>query len=251
MVWGGFIGTNTLVLIALLSLVAWALLRGSLGGVDDQSLMSFFPILPRYRHVDFEAFMKYHNEAFLTGEKTGNYVPGVCNYYELMSDLITLTSGPFWHFVPMTKGLTRKECHNKFHHTIVEYLAAVADDKILEFGCGFGEIGRQVSKITGASVTGLTMSDMEIVGGIERIQQAGLQNRCTIVQGDYHHMPFDSCSFDKVFGIYTLKYSSDLTTAIAEAARVLKPGGRLLTYEIVVNDKYEPGNPTHEQFMRN
>ena len=62
----------------------------------------------------------------------GDYVPGVMNYYSLMSDrwkekprslsslcfitvmqtwkdLITLCSGPFWHFVPMFKGVSRAE----------------------------------------------------------------------------------------------------------------------------------------------
>ena len=65
-------------------------------------------------------------------------------------DLITLTSGPFWHFVPMIKGLSRdvprtvqvpfllgsgtceqhrheypaKESHVRFHHTLSQYLGA-------------------------------------------------------------------------------------------------------------------------------
>ena len=40
-------------------------------------------------------------------------------------------------------------------------------------GCGYGEMGRQVAKISGASVTGLTMADAEIVGGNERIKASG------------------------------------------------------------------------------
>lgn len=233
------------ILIAVCAFVA------SYGASDDQSILSVFAVAANYRNIDYPAFLKAHNEAFLAGEKTGNYVPGVCNYYELMSGLITITSGPFWHFVPMTKGLSRKDCHDKFHHTIAEALDAKSTDKVLEFGCGYGEIGRQVAKITGASVTGLTMADPEIEGGNERIQKAGLQDRCKMVQGNYHEMPFDACSFDKVFGVYTLKYSADLRTAISEAARVLKPGGRFLSYEIIVTDKYDATNKLHKELVHN
>jgi len=222
-----------------------------LGAADDQSILSILNVMVAYRNKDFTAFLKSHHESCLEGEKTGNFVPGVCNYYELMSDLITMTSGPFWHFVPMTKGLSRMECHDKFHHTTVKFLKAEKGDKILEFGCGYGEIGRQVAKISGASVTGLTMADAEIAGGTQRIKQAGLQDRCKLVQGNYHKMPFDDCSFDKVFGVYTLKYSADLKTAISEAARVLKPGGRFLSYEIILTDKFDPNNKEHKEMVHN
>lgn len=222
-----------------------------LGASDDQSPLALFSIILAHLNIDFVRFLKTHNEAFLNGEKSGNYVPGVCNYYELMGDLITIASGPFWHFVPMTAGVSRKECHDKFHHTTVEYLDAKKGDNILEFGCGFGEIGRQVAKISGANVTGLTMADIEIVGGNERIKKAGLEDQCKMVQGNYHKMPFEACSFDKVFGIYTLKYSADLETAISEAARVLKPGGRLLSYEIIITDKFDSNDKLHKELVHN
>jgi len=131
------------------------------------------------------------------------------------------------------------------------FLAARPEDKILEFGCGFGEIGRQVAQISGASVTGLTMADEEIAGGSERIKRAGLEGRCAMVQGNYHNMPFEDQTFDKVFGVYTLKYSADLTTAIAEMARVLKPGGRFVSYEILVSNTFDASNKQHKFYVDN
>jgi len=115
-----------------------------------------------------------------------------------MADLITMTSGPYWHFVPMHRGLSRKECHHRYHHDLVKFLVAKGSDRVLELGCGFGEMGRQVSVISGARVTGLTMADAEIVGGNERIKAAGLEGRCDMVQGNYHKLPFEANTFDKV-----------------------------------------------------
>jgi len=242
------LGASGMVILVLALLVAGAVIC-SFGSAEDQSILSILVIMMRYRNVDFSRFLKSHDEAFLEGEKTGDYVKGVCNYYELMSDLITVCSGPFWHFVPMTKGVSRKDCHMKFHHHVSDNLEAKASDSILEFGCGFGEIGRQVAKISGAKVTGLTMSDAEIVGNKERIKTSGLEKQCNIVQGNYHAQPFKDASFDKVFGVYTLKYSADLPKAISEAARVLKPGGKFMSYEITVTDKFDKGNAEHKALV--
>eukprot|EP00440_Ansanella_granifera_P047860 gb/GFBE01051840.1/.p1 GENE.gb/GFBE01051840.1/~~gb/GFBE01051840.1/.p1 ORF type:complete len:366 (+),score=97.32 gb/GFBE01051840.1/:1-1098(+) len=230
---------------------AGLLMRRVLGKADGQNIMSIFSVVWNYRKTDFRAFMKGHREAIQKGKESGDYVPGVVNYYTLMSDLITLTSGPFWHFVPMFKGMSRSDCHEHFHHTLARYLGAGKSDKVLELGCGYGEMGRQVAKISGSSVTGLTMADAEIEGGNARIKAAGLEDRCKMVQGNYHKMDFQSGSFDKVFGVYTLKYSSDLETVFAEVSRLLKPGGTFLSYEILVTDKYDPSNAEHKEYVSN
>jgi len=219
--------------------------------VASQSLSSLLAVLWTYRRTDFRGFMKSHRAAIQKGKESGDYVPGVMNYYSLMSDLITLTSGPFWHFVPMIKGLSRDESHVRFHHTLSQYLGAGKDDKVLEIGCGYGEMGRQVAKISGASVTGLTMADAEIEGGNLRIKEAGLDDRCKIVQGNYHKTEFQDASFDKVFGVYTLKYSSNLEAVFAEMARLLKPGGKFLSYEILVTDKFDSTNAEHREYVGN
>jgi sterol 24-C-methyltransferase len=236
--------------IGLVNLVLIVMLQKWTGPADDQSIMSIFALLQQHRKTDFTAFIKEHKQYFFEGGQTGNYVPGVCNYYKVMADVIHITSGAFWHFVPMTKGLSRKQCHDKFNHTTCTFLDAKPSDKILEFGCGYGEIGRQVAKISGADVTGLTMADEEIEEGGKRVKRAGLEKRCRMVQGNYHDMKmFPDGSFDKVFGIYTLKYSADLQKAIKEFARVLKPGGRFLSYEIIITDKYDKENKEHKKIV--
>eukprot|EP00438_Fugacium_kawagutii_P004812 Skav200846 [mRNA] locus=scaffold2131:193758:195111:- [translate_table: standard] len=231
--------------------LAGLLWRKLMGNVNDQNLVSLLAVIWKYRKADLASFMKSHRAAIKKGEESGDYVPGVMNYYSLMSDLITLASGPFWHFVPMFKGVSRAESHARFHSTVTEYLGASKEDSVLEIGCGYGEMGRQVAKISGASVTGLTMADEEIVGANQRIKEAGLEDRCKMVQGNYHKTDFQDASFSKVFGIYTLKYSCDLDAVFREAARLLKPGGRFLSYEILVTDAYDKANPQHKEYVQN
>ncbi len=47
-------------------------------------------------------------------------------------------------------------------------------------------------------------------------------------EGDMHALPFDDASFDLVVMMHALTYSAKPAQAVAEAARVLRPGGRLL-----------------------
>lgn len=49
-----------------------------------------------------------------------------------------------------------------------------------------------------------------------------------VLEGDMHALAFDDASFDLVVLMHALTYSSKPAQAVAEAARVLRPGGRLL-----------------------
>ncbi|MHC9085212.1 ArsR/SmtB family transcription factor [Luteimonas sp. RIT-PG2_3] len=49
-----------------------------------------------------------------------------------------------------------------------------------------------------------------------------------VTEGDMHALPFDAASFDLVVLMHALTYASKPANAVAEAARVLRPGGRLL-----------------------
>jgi ubiquinone/menaquinone biosynthesis C-methylase UbiE len=54
-----------------------------------------------------------------------------------------------------------------------------------------------------------------------------LSNR-RFVQGDFHKLRFDDNSFDAVFAVECLCQGTDWQSAIAEAHRVLRPGGRFV-----------------------
>ena len=47
-------------------------------------------------------------------------------------------------------------------------------------------------------------------------------------EGDMHALPFDDESFDLVVMMHALTYANRPAAAVVEAARVLRPGGRLL-----------------------
>jgi len=67
----------------------------------------------------------------------------------------------------------------------------------------------------------------EAVLAAARRRLAGHRN-VSLHQGDMHRLPFDDARFDCVFALHALAYSGNPAKVLQEAARVLRPGGRLV-----------------------
>jgi ubiquinone/menaquinone biosynthesis C-methylase UbiE len=68
-----------------------------------------------------------------------------------------------------------------------------------------------------------------------RLDRAGLKH-CTVRQGDIYDLALPRDSFDVVIVHQVLHFLDDSARAIAEAARVLRPGGRLLVVDFAPHD---------------
>ena len=67
--------------------------------------------------------------------------------------------------------------------------------------------------------------------GRRRIADAGLQDRIACVEGNAEALPFESGSFDAYTIAFGIRNVTHIDKALAEAYRVLKPGGRFLCLE--------------------
>jgi SAM-dependent methyltransferase len=110
-------------------------------------------------------------------------------------------------------------------------LALPAGAKILDAGCGIGNVARALAARNGLDVTGVDIVDFNIDEATRRSAKAGLSGRTRFQIGDYHHLDFPDNSFDGLYTMETFVHSADPKAAIAEFVRVLKPGGRLVMFE--------------------
>lgn len=102
---------------------------------------------------------------------------------------------------------------------LLQVTAIQPGQRVLDVCCGTGEVARQMSDL-GAEVVGLDFAPDMVAQAQKKIPAAD------ILLGDAQNLPFGDAEFDAVvtnFGHYHL---ADADRAIAEAARVLKPGGR-------------------------
>lgn len=136
----------------------------------------------------------------------------------------------------------RAESMEISHGDVVAQIVAEMDirpgQRILDLGCGNGWATRLLAQAApGATAVGIDLS-------AEMIQRAEAAHTNTI-RARYELAAFENLglrdkSFDRVFSMEAIYYALDLGKALAEAARVLKPGGRI---DLVI-DYYEESPDT-------
>ena len=112
---------------------------------------------------------------------------------------------------------------------ILELCGDVAGLRLLDVGCGDGVLAASLSRV-GADVTGLDSDPRMLRAAQERQGSEVLSIR--FMRGDVNALPFADRSFDVVTAIAVLCFVPDARSAMAEMARVLKPGGRLVVGEL-------------------
>ncbi|MDT4920786.1 MAG: arsenite methyltransferase [Pseudonocardiales bacterium] len=107
-------------------------------------------------------------------------------------------------------------------------LALERGEDVLDIGSGPGLLAGEMAREVGpdGSVTGVDPSDEMLA--IARSQHAADDARLTYFVGQATELPVPAAGFDAVTSTQVYEYVADMPAALAEARRVLRPGGRLL-----------------------
>jgi SAM-dependent methyltransferase len=102
---------------------------------------------------------------------------------------------------------------------VVEWLAAQPGERILDLGCGDGQLTTRL-QTTGAEVVGVDASEPMVAAARARGIAAD--------QANAESLPYADASFDAVFSNAALHWVRNHDAMMAEVHRVLKPGGRFV-----------------------
>jgi SAM-dependent methyltransferase len=100
---------------------------------------------------------------------------------------------------------------------------------ILELGCGLGDLLADMFA-DGYNCRAVEHSPQMAVAARDTLRKRRLGSPEWVIQGTSQDLPFPSASFDTVVSTFPSEYIYDPAT-IAEVARVLRPGGRLIVIE--------------------
>jgi SAM-dependent methyltransferase len=103
---------------------------------------------------------------------------------------------------------------------VVAAVAEARPARILEVGCGWGELATWLARDTGADVVATDLSPRMV----ELARERGVDAQLADVQA----LPFEDASFDVVVAAWMLYHVPDLDRGLAEIARVLRAGGSLV-----------------------
>jgi demethylmenaquinone methyltransferase / 2-methoxy-6-polyprenyl-1,4-benzoquinol methylase len=146
-------------------------------------------------------------------ERVRGVFDAVADKYDVMNDLMSL-------------GL---------HRVWKSYTVAVAQvkegDRVLDIAAGTGDLTRAFAKRVGARglVVHSDINEAMLRRGRERLEDEGVLVPSLLA--DAQALPLPDASFDVVSAAFGLRNMTNKEQALAEMARVTKPGGRLLVLE--------------------
>ena len=101
----------------------------------------------------------------------------------------------------------------------------------LEVGCGPGHLAARLAE-HGLVVTGVDLDPAMIERARSNAARSSAGSRLSFVAADVANLPFEDASFDVVVSTLSMHHWADARAGLAEVARVLRPGGRALVWDI-------------------
>lgn len=143
--------------------------------------------------------------------------------------------GKLWSIAPQYWAHHFEPWFLPMYKKVLEQLELTEDHLLLDAGCGSG-LFSSLAIETGAQVIGVDAAP----GLLDVARRRNPQN--SFLEEDLEVLPFTDDRFDVVTGFNSFQYAGNFEKALAEAKRVLKPGGRLV---IGIWDKPEMSDATN------
>ncbi|MFE6024005.1 glycine/sarcosine N-methyltransferase [Streptomyces niveus] len=106
--------------------------------------------------------------------------------------------------------------------------ALTPESVVLDLGSGYGGSARYLAETYGCRVLALNLSEVENRRHKELNSARALTGRIEVVDGSFEDIPYPDSSVDVVWSQDAFLHSGNRVQVLAEIARVLRPGGRLI-----------------------
>lgn len=106
-------------------------------------------------------------------------------------------------------------------------------ERVLDAGCGVGGSSLWLAAERGAEVVGITLAARQAAMARGHALRRGLTDRVHFEVADFTATPFPEATFDIVWAVESLCHATSKAAFYREAARLLRPGGRVVVADFV------------------
>lgn len=120
----------------------------------------------------------------------------------------------------------------------VRALEVLPGHRVLDLATGTGDLAIAIAEAQpDARITGVDPSARMLELAAKKIAERGLEPRVELAAGDATQLAFPDAAFDRVSIAFGMRNIPDRARALAEIARVLRPGGCAVILELATPDK--------------
>jgi ubiquinone/menaquinone biosynthesis C-methylase UbiE len=128
------------------------------------------------------------------------------------------------------------EFHTGGRQATIEFAAQIdlaPDMHLLDIGCGIGGPSRYFAETHGCRVTGIDLTEDYVRTAAALARRVGLAGRVSYRPASALALPFEPETFDGAYMMHVGMNIGDKPALFAEVARVLRPGGRFVVYDLM------------------
>jgi demethylmenaquinone methyltransferase/2-methoxy-6-polyprenyl-1,4-benzoquinol methylase len=154
----------------------------------------------------------------------------IARHYDLLNHLLSLNLDRRWR-----RTAARMAFEDRRPNAAFLSLNGRKRLRVLDLCSGTGDLALELGRrCSGAGIVALDFVAPMLERGRGKFRRAGMADRIHPLCGDAVRLPFRRQSFDVLTMAFGLRNISPVEEALAEAARVLRPGGRLVILEFAM-----------------
>jgi demethylmenaquinone methyltransferase/2-methoxy-6-polyprenyl-1,4-benzoquinol methylase len=114
---------------------------------------------------------------------------------------------------------------------MIAELRAESPRLMLDIATGTADVAIALSRLHPEKITGIDLSEGMLARGRKKIQAKGLDQQIDLLKADSENLPFKDNTYDAVTVAFGVRNFENLDAGLAEMARVLKPGAKVVILE--------------------